>query len=238
MVEIVRNDMLSRLGEALAYPFKGEGKILLLMGTLFFGMLDWLSGMWIIGILFSVFSLGYISAYLFKVVVTSASGGRELPDWPSFNHFGSDILTPLFQILGTVLISFGPLLVYAHWVATNESTTGPSDPIFLLLLIGGILYWPMAMVSMALFKSFGALNPLLIVSSILRVPGAYLGACTIFGLVLLGYFGIQFILPESLPLIGPLLTGFFGLYFMFVEMRVLGLLYHDNRERLAWFDSR
>jgi len=100
----------------------------------------------------------------------------------------------------------------------------------------GALLAPMGMLALAMFDSIGALNPVALVWSILRVPFYYLIVAAVFELV----FGIFFITANiiaSLPV--PILSGavadFLGLYFIVVGMRILGLLYWTKKEEFGWF---
>jgi len=39
----------------------------------------------------------------------------------------------------------------------------------------------------------------------------------------------------AIPIAGPVLVITLSLYFLTVEMRILGLIYHANRDKLEWF---
>ena len=41
---------------------------------------------------------------------------------------------------------------------------------------------------------------------------------------------------EQLPVVGSLFGQLGALYFLAVEMRILGLLYYTNRQRIGWFE--
>ncbi len=80
------------------------------------------------------------------------------------------------------------------------------------------------------------MNPLLVIPSILKIFPAYLVACLFLGLIVgvkvLGQFLLGLI---PVPFVPNLIVGFLSLYFLTVQMRVLGLMYHANREHLGWF---
>src|SRR5205814_2432059 len=111
----------------------------------------------------------------------------------------------------------------------------PAVGVMVLLL--GLFCVPMALLTVSLADSITGLNPLIIFSGISKVPGPYLIACAFFLIVvgletlceqLLGFAPI-FILPA-------VVGKFVSLYGLTVEMRILGLLYFTNKEKLSWFD--
>jgi len=41
--------------------------------------------------------------------------------------------------------------------------------------------------------------------------------------------------PYTIPVVPALLSGFVSLYFLTAEMRLLGVMYYTNKEKLNWF---
>ena len=95
----------------------------------------------------------------------------------------------------------------------------------------------MGMLLLAMFDSIGALNPLPIIRSILRIPLPYLVAAGTFELVLFTYVVLDHLTHlMGLPsFVTSLVTGFLELYAFSVGMRILGLLYRTHKDRLGWF---
>lgn len=103
------------------------------------------------------------------------------------------------------------------------------DPIFLFIVLFGVLYAPMALLVAATGGSvWQMLNPIHVVAYTLRIPGDYavaVGACTVLAVVagILSFVGK---LVGSLPI--PVFAGIageaFSTYVPFVTGRVLGLL--------------
>ncbi len=225
---------LRSLPGALAYPLSKNGIVLLVAGTVVFGFLSFLGRFSFIvsGIMF-VFSTGYLFAYVQKIVSASAQGEPDMPDYPEFSEWWSDIVQPFFLLVWTLLFCFGPGL--ALYAAGNRE-----DPILragAMSLVGlGGLYFPMALLAVAVTDSFVALNPVVVIPSIFRVFGHYLVVCLVLAfLFALSLAGEQLIEAARLPVVSFLVSGFVSLYFLAVEMRILGLLYYWNHQRLGWF---
>jgi ABC-type sulfate transport system permease subunit len=95
----------------------------------------------------------------------------------------------------------------------------------------------MAFAAVAMFDSLAAVNPLLVVPAILKVPKEYALAIVLFAVILILRWLGEKVLPELLgiPFILPsIIANFFGLYLLAVEARVLGLLCLTKKDELGW----
>lgn len=235
----------SQLPGAFAYPFKGDGLFLLVAGTIFFVIVNYarrfaaFAGLFGMGglVLLTVFATGYMVAYMQAILKTSAMGEKNMPDWPDFTDFGTDILAPFLQFLGTMLVCFGPTIALVFLVPW-------SDPmkwlyVLLALVLGGAVF-PMAFLAVTMFDTLGALNPLLIVPSILKVPLAYLVTLAMFGAIFVANWAaftlLSMVLP--IPIVPEIIGSFADLYLTAVEMRILGLLYLSQHVFQERFDFR
>jgi FHA domain len=212
---------------ALVYPFTGSGFILLIAGTAFFLIMDRLP---FLGLIFT----GYLFSYAKRIVGSSAEGRPDPPDWPDFTNWWEDIVLPYLHLLALTLLAFGPAIVLALWHPGNAATTHMA---VLAAVAFGALFAPMGMLALSMFDHVGALNPVSLAWSILRVPLPYLVAAGAFELVLLVRLLARGLLYEwfPLPILTAVLCGFLDLYFLTVAMRILGLLYATNKQRLGWF---
>jgi hypothetical protein len=214
----------------LAYPLSKNGLFLLVAGTVVFGVVEFLASF---SLILSVLCTGYLFAYMQKLISASAQGEPEMPDYPEFSEWWSDIVLPFLLLVWTLLFCFGPgAALYAFG---NREDSLLRTAALAMLALGG-LYFPMALLVVAVTDNFLALSPAVVIPSIFRVLGHYLVACLILGLLA----GLRFasgLLLETMPVpvVPSLVTGLVSLYFLAVEMRILGLLYHTNRERLGWF---
>jgi hypothetical protein len=77
-----------------------------------------------------------------------------------------------------------------------------------------------------------------LVWSILRIPLHYLVAAAAFELVAGAYWTVGDVVGPLLPvpLLPSLLNSFVTLYLMTAGMRILGLLYRTQKDKLGWFN--
>ena len=113
--------------------------------------------------------------------------------------------------------------------------SGLLDPVFWALVVLGSMYYPMALLTVAMSGNFLALNPLVVIPAIMRAPFDYIICLVAFMLVVgLGAVTKQ-LLALPVPFVGPAIQIFLTLYFMLVEMRLLGLFYNANEDNLNWY---
>jgi predicted Zn finger-like uncharacterized protein len=231
---------LQRLPEVFIFPFKGTGKLLIIIGTVVFWILELIASFfiivpiygWILAIFVFLFIGGFLSSYMMKVITYSADGEKEPPDWPDVSAFLEDIVCPFFRVLWTILICFSPSLLYLVIFLRHITFI---DPVLWLLFVCGLLYLPMSLIAVSMSGSIlSAMNPAFIIPSILKVPLDYLVACV----VLITIVGFRMAADKFLtfiPFIGSFIGGLLALYLLIVEARILGLIYYTNKERLNWF---
>lgn len=214
--------------DALSYPFRGDGLLILCLGTLLFTGLNFLGRF---SIFLTIAGWGYLLLMLQDVIHGTASEEKVLPSWPDFDGFG-ELLGKWFQFFATLAVCFAPGI----FVAFQEIHT--ENPAFALaglaLIFLGLLYFPMAILCVAMFDTLGALNPVLVIKSILVVKGHYAVTLVIMTAVL----AIQYLttgLSKMLPIIGHLVDELDALWSAVFVARVLGGLYLVNRRKLGWF---
>jgi hypothetical protein len=234
---------VGQLAGAFSYPFKGDGVILLAGGTIFYAILNAASFFAMFGgffgmaaiLMLTVFGAGYLLAYLRRILTCSAIGNEEMPAWPDVSELMDDILAPFLQLLGTVLACFLPALALWLFAGHDHPWAGPARAV---AVIYGCICFPMAFLAVSVLDSVAAANPLLVIPSILRIPLQYLLTVLLLGGVLaLRWAGdafLQRLLP--IPFLVGIVLGFVSLYLLTVEMRILGLLYLINKDRLGWFN--
>jgi len=247
---------VARLPEAFIYPFLANGFLLLVAGTFLYFLLQagqtiLLSGglrSFVVGTIIQIFVGGYLFAYAQSVVQTTAVEDRELPQLSGVSSFWEDVLLPFLQMLGLLLACFSPafLLLIVSAGAGLPILAIAALPVFIL----GFLYLPMGFLAVVILDTLKALNPLIIIPSILRVPLAYLVTLVllagVYGIRFLGDLVIGTVFEEGfstksmamlfLMLIVKALWCFAGYYLLIVTLRILGLLYVAKKEKLAWLD--
>lgn len=216
---------------AFAYPFKKNGLILLIVGGVFFLVLEFFARFsWVI----SIITTGYLFAYMQKIIAHSAQGEDEMPDFPEFGEWWSDILLPFLLFVGTFVVSFAPAIAL-FFLLKGEFGVDGAGLVFIAALAFGAVYFPMALLAVAVSDNFLALSPHIVVPSMFRVFLPYAVACVILAVLVAFKFGSQFLVAFlPVPVVPSILMGFVSLYALVVEMRVLGLLFRSYRARLGW----
>lgn len=243
-------DFFAQLPGAFRYPLKGNGVILLVGGAVFLLVVRWLislAGMLglyggIVAVLVAAFGPGYLFNYCKCIIATSGTGGTEPPDWPDYTDWRSDILEPLGQLIALGGLSLGPALILHWWQPVSPAFTEAAT----LTALGlGLLLAPMGMVGLAVFDSVAVLNPVPLLEAIGRIPLHYLVAAAAFELMVGAYLvvgdvgirlaaggGYWHLLPALA--LSQVPADLLGLYLIVAAMRILGLLYQTDKERLGW----
>ncbi|HUS35014.1 MAG TPA: FHA domain-containing protein [Verrucomicrobiae bacterium] len=227
-VEATRTKTMgTAIKRSLSYPFRGNGVIILVCGTLFFGIVDLLPGFFLIGLALTVLLWGYMFAFMQRIIVTSAAGEDDPPEFPDVSDIYSDICIPFLQLFVTSLLAFlPPIFVFYN--------LGPIPGQFALIL--SMVYFPMAILGVAMSDSFAALNPVFVLSSVMRIFKQYVVTCFVFAGLAFMYTFVRGHLDEiELPLLVTyFLFWFVFLVFLMIGMRILGMLYYLNKQKLGW----
>lgn len=227
-----RGSSVPLLFKAFVYPISGSGLSMVIIGTIFFGILRMAGDfMGIFGWAAAGFGIAYMTTYTFRVIQVSASGRDGMPQWP--NLLGSDkadIWWPLPVMLLIGLISYGPAIgvVIGAFAAKSIPLGLCAIPLFLL----GILYFPMGILSAALWTKI-YLKPHIVLRSVFRCFWTYLVAMLIQFIIGGINFGAS-ILAAFSPLAGYFTGLLLSFYLALVWARVLGLIYFINSDRLGW----
>ncbi|PWU19471.1 MAG: hypothetical protein C5B50_06410 [Verrucomicrobia bacterium] len=264
----VEKGFFELLPAAFGYPLRGTGFIMLVVGILILAglrvglIMVGIGGFFsvnaililVAGVIVLIYAGGYLFSYLQSIIHSTAAGDREMPELPGMNIVDT-ILLPFGRFVGIGLVCFGPgigLLIWAnHDRAIGEGFvwSGPSILGIAAILIGG-LYFPMAFLSVAILDSIAAANPMLVMPSIVKVPGQYFIATFMLGAVvalrITTTIFLFFVFPKGwtthsmgtlFAMIGAIvvvsLTTF---YFLLVAVHVLGLVYASKKKELGWLD--
>ena len=113
---LTREMFAQQVANAFYFPFKRDGFILLVAGTVFLCVLNaarfFAAFAPIYGLMatliIAVGGTGYFTSFFRRIVTGSATGEETMPDWPDITDFSSDILGPFLQLLGTLAVCFYP----------------------------------------------------------------------------------------------------------------------------------
>lgn len=227
------------VAELLRYPVSGSGIFLLIGGTIFVTVFDFLISLPTIfffgGMILAAFLLGYLGSYFVSVMRSSAQGVKTPPDWPDITHIGDSILRPIFLISVPGIASFFPALIYLGYMIFADG------PMYILvgLIALGALYYPMALIVSVITGA--AMNSVVFPAVIASIAAArkeyFIAELT------LGFFTIVSVMAHFMvssiagipagALIGGLASRFLSLYFMMIYARILGLLYRQCRSKIG-----
>jgi hypothetical protein len=230
-----------RLPGAFIYPFRGMGVIIMILATLAFAGLGFISA-GILSIFAKIVFYGFLFLFMQNIIHTTASDENEPLGFPS----AGDLFGAAFQLAATIGVSFGPAI--GLLVARFFEVDIPGGAIIAALLLG-CLYFPMAFLAVAMKDSVLAANPLVVIPAILKMPLEYL----ITSILLMSVFGFR--------VLGSMMSGVAGavslstrdmsvlfvamgikagwsllsVYLLVVNMRILGLLYISKKQQFGWF---
>ena len=221
---------MALITDALCYPLRGNGGILILTGAVLLAALSLFLGIPRLGFLITLFIFGYFGAHFIEVVNLTVQGRDEPPDWPAVTDIAEDIVGPLIRLVGLLLISFGPLAMVRYFGAEMGGWSRAG-------MIGAGLwaatYFPMSLIAVAVTDQLAAASPHIVLPAIGRsLPGYLLNVVYLVG-VWIGLTGIQWTALQ-IPYVGSFLASLSGLYGVILLARGVGLTYRRQRDRLGW----
>lgn len=168
-------------------------------------------------------------ACIFQMIQSSATGGKEAPEFPDTANFFEDIIWPMLQIFVVALVSFGPLICYSIWAGEDRF-----HPLLRYGLVGfGVIYFPMAMLAVVVLGYTGALSPHIVIPAIFRGGWLYWVGVVMLCLLYVAGSVIEDVLSGSL-IIGTLVMSLVSSYTLMTNARILGVVYRERQEELGW----
>jgi pSer/pThr/pTyr-binding forkhead associated (FHA) protein len=233
----------AKLPGAFAYPFNGAGIIIVLCAAVAFSAMNFISR-GILGIFVRIALYGFVFLFMQNIISTTTSDESEPLDFPE----ASGLFAAAFQLAATVFASFWLAIGLA--IAMLCGVEIPPAAIMGSVILGGV-YFPMALLVVAMKDSVMAANPLVVIPAMMKLPLKY----SVTVVLMLGVFGIR--------QLGTLISGGAGtvalrtrdqttffvalgfqvvwalvsVYLLTVTMRILGLFYNASKRELGWFSS-
>ncbi|MCX7867527.1 MAG: FHA domain-containing protein [Limisphaera sp.] len=225
--------------QTFSYPASLEGLAVLAAGAVLLWLLQIASAFSgivpIIGGLIYVFLtlvwVGMTFSFLQSVIRQTALGSDRMPDLPDIGNLAEDLGTPLWQFL-CLLVFAMPALVLS---VLGETAASWPRWIWIVAWAWTAFYLPMGLLALSFFKTIRALDPRVVVRSIVRAGPLYL-ACVLWLASLAGVAWAVMALVGLVPVgvLALLLQDFVLLYALLCAGRVLGLLYRFRQEDLRW----
>lgn len=228
--------LLRRLPDLLVYPFRDMGWMHVLFATVIHFvaslLLELSTGQAVRGArrggagALGLMMFGYLLAYLFRVVNTSASGERALPEWPGATNWRATCLTPAMQTFVLGIVLFAPGFLAALLV--------PGTALAYVMCFVGLLVWPIGFLGLALDRSLAGLAPGRGLEAIREAPThyAFVAAVTVASI------GISSLFAADITTAGPGAGALGSLVFVYLTLvcaRATGDFYHANAAQFDWF---
>src|SRR6185437_4894060 len=156
----------AKLGSAFGYPFKGAGIVILICATMAFAALDFVRWRSLFGLIITVALYGFIFLFMQNIIHTTTSDEEEPIGFPEVGGLGG----AAFQLFATFIASFW--LWVALVVAKLFDVDIPVEAIIASRILG-IIYFPMALLAVAMKDSALAGNPLIVIPAMMKVPVQY-----------------------------------------------------------------
>jgi hypothetical protein len=189
-----------------------------------------------------IMTIGYILLFLGGVLVSSALGEENHPNWPwwDFSAIAEGIARWVWATLVGVATGAFPVIIY--WL--NCGDIDIVDRIIfveLSALMAG--YALMALAASLLHNSVLAANPWMVLQAIRRLGWAYLRPSLVAGvavvLVASALYAVLFRAPNvQVAALGLWAWWVFALYAAMVVLRMVGLTYHEHADELGWYRSK
>ncbi len=169
--------------------------------------------------------------YLFEIVRVSCDGARYTPAFIP-DSFWQAVKTGFEYVAGADACSFIPLWLCMWLIPRDETPTGSILAVVFLVL--GCIYFPAALVSLAVWEGYGGFRPKRVLRVILNAPVASLlsAAALLVGVVAIYY---SVVLPVSVWTMITLALG--GFYLLVFAMRMIGNGYWVRRHEIGWTGS-
>jgi hypothetical protein len=212
--------------DAFTYPFRGSGKIMILIGSIFAVLLKIGSIAPVVGLMASIFAAGYFASFYFDIISATIAGENTCPDWPSLSDFWDDIVIPFIRVIGAVILSFLPLIICIFAIHRESSAFNPA---IWASIAFGCLYFPMAILAIVLFGNLSGALP----NIVIRCMPGYLLVVAVLVLVFV-ISNVAEAFASRLFLVGWFLSAAISLYFLMAQARLIGLLYDRHQERIGW----
>lgn len=228
-------------GEPFRYACRGNGKWVLLAGTLFFSLVFLAVGAagdggilgWPLIVTVLVAGTGYFFTYLGNVIRETATGSTQASDWPGWE---AEMLAAAGKAVLFSLVPMGPALAWAIVsAAAGGIPPGLRVAVLAVLALAGMAVLPMMLLIMFTHKSLWAvMNLAFVLRSIWAVRGEYLWVALIWNAVATPALVFVFLFAGAIPAGGIPAAGLlvFGLT---AGGRAVGMVLQSHREQLGWF---
>lgn len=219
----------ARLRGAWRYPFQSSTAVALFATAVGSLLSQWVfsnSPFFLKPVTFSIF-VGIHAACVSAIVKSSALGENEFAA-PDFTDVFSDLVRPSVRAVLATACLWGPAVAYGA-LREGPLSSLAGDPVLYLLLLGGLLYFPIAVTMAAVDSPWTSLLfPVRGFACITRLGGDYWRTVGFIALVVAAGVAAKSLwsVAGELPLVSPSVHRVISLMMLFICARGLGLLLH------------
>ena len=182
----------------------------------------------------------WIIQFYWFVLVATTRGEDEIPWFESDWNLWDDVARPFFWVMWISFLCSVPSMWANIYLPAGQTTSVLSW----VLLAGGWFFWPVAVMSYAMGRSFTFLRPDWLIRCIVGIGPVYILAWVLVIGTLAAWYGFYagMAVLESLPLVAQALLSFvvwplaacLNIYFGYVLFRMIGLLFRHYRASFPW----
>lgn len=225
------------MGEALAYPLRGNSAWIFwvyVAFTTFLAVLSWVPGLGFATGMVSLVLLGLLASMTLRIIFQTSEGSNDVPGWPDFDLF--QLARDVFKMVAATMVGLAPIFIPLELLGCGfvRFFLGEGGAFCWLLFATGLVFGTLlglvALGSVALYDQvLGAFRVDLHIAA-MRVMGADLFKTTAFVVALTLGIQILKIVLLFVPLVGGVLQAAIGTYGLFTTAHLIGLLYrkHDQ----------
>lgn len=167
----------------------------------------------------------YLYWYFCECVRNSAAGGVRAPEILGLTPGLGEMLWRMIRTIFCLGFFLGPMLFYFL-------KTGERDTVFWCLAAYGVFFFPMSLLAFVMFDSTQALNPILLIGSILSTFLPYCAMIAVF--MAAGMFILERVPPPHWPSGTLFVIWCVGIYLAMIAAHLLGWFYHRYENELNW----
>lgn len=223
-----RPNLLEQLPALLRYPVQGGGIYKLAAGAGILALAAFLGDVAYVHWFTSFIAAALIGGYLMRIIDGSCRAETTMPVWPNIDNWFDDLIVPLLKMFAVVILCFGPATIWYRFFG--------NDPIFWVLLLPGVAYFPLAAAAMSLFESLEEILPSRIIPSFRKIEDEYILTLIVLSVLALACNGFGTTVGTSW-LVGTPLASIANFYVLSLGAHIIGWLYAAEASRLRWFET-
>jgi len=168
---------------------------------------------------------GYMYWYFCECIRDSAVGAIRAPDVITTHPDIPDAISEFRRIVALMVLFALPSVAY--YVYTRQVDT----PFWIITGAVG-LFFPISLLAVVMYGYLSAMNPILIIRSVIAAPLGYVGTIAVFWVLVGVSEFLRVLMSATIAL--DLLGSAFLTYMTLVAGHVLGRFYFNNSEKLDW----